>query len=260
MWSVAVVTFVRVFSLNHLLDLTWLVFLASNVGIYCSKVETIVDAGNEQAQNAVDIKTAQRRSFFIYSFSFATRAGTPQQREPITVGPHYLTHRLYFPCGRKPERPEETHDFWQSVDYSFHMRSELRNLAWESNTRDFKGERQVVWSLHHRSPQKPHKFSHKYIQTCYMPGWKCRIRVHRNCIQNQRFVRRLYIQSTIHTKYTMLLGKSLAIVFVLVMSHRLVGQYHISASAGGGGGEGSEPYPVCWVNKGQSENIRVTVA
>ena len=27
---------------------------------------------------------------FIYLFNFATRAGSPQQREPITVGPYYL--------------------------------------------------------------------------------------------------------------------------------------------------------------------------
>ena len=52
----------------------------------------------------------------------------PQQRETITVGPHYLTHPVYFPCGRKPERPEETHDFRQSVDfYSFHMRTEFES-------------------------------------------------------------------------------------------------------------------------------------
>ena len=33
-------------------------------------------------------------------------------------------HIVNFPCGRKPEYPEETHDFRQSVDfYSFHMRT-----------------------------------------------------------------------------------------------------------------------------------------
>ena len=43
---------------------------------------------------------------------------------PITVGPFCLTHPVNFPCGRKPEYPEETHDFRQSVDfYSFHMRT-----------------------------------------------------------------------------------------------------------------------------------------
>ena len=51
-------------------------------------------------------------------FSFPTRAGSPQQREPITVGPYYLTHPVNFPCGRKPEYPKKTHDFRQSVDYA----------------------------------------------------------------------------------------------------------------------------------------------
>ena len=33
---------------------------------------------------------------FIYLFSFAQRGGSPQQREPITVGPYYLTHPVKF--------------------------------------------------------------------------------------------------------------------------------------------------------------------
>ena len=46
---------------------------------------------------------------------------------PITVDPFCLTHPVNFPCGRKPEYPEETHDFQQSVDfYSFHMRNWVR--------------------------------------------------------------------------------------------------------------------------------------
>ena len=60
---------------------------------------------------------------FIY-LALPTRAGSPQQHMPITVGPFCLTHPVNFPCGRKPEYPEETHDFRQSVDfYSFHMRT-----------------------------------------------------------------------------------------------------------------------------------------
>ena len=38
-----------------------------------------------------------------YLVSFATRAGTPQQHEPITVGLHYLTHPVYFPVGGNPQ-------------------------------------------------------------------------------------------------------------------------------------------------------------
>jgi hypothetical protein len=30
-----------------------------------------------------------------------------------------LTHPVNFPCGRKPEHPEKTHDFRQSVDRLF---------------------------------------------------------------------------------------------------------------------------------------------
>ena len=60
---------------------------------------------------------------FIY-LAFPTRAGSLQQHKPVTVGPFCLTHPVNFPCGRKPEYPEETHDFRQSIDfYSFHMRT-----------------------------------------------------------------------------------------------------------------------------------------
>jgi hypothetical protein len=73
---------------------------------------------------------------FIYLFIYLalpTRAGSPQQHMPITVGPFCLTHPVNFPCGRKPEYPEETHDFRQSVDfYSFHMRTGFES-HWESS-------------------------------------------------------------------------------------------------------------------------------
>ncbi len=46
---------------------------------------------------------------FIYLTS-PTRAGSPQQLMPNTVGPHYLTHPVNFPCGSKQEYPEKTHD------------------------------------------------------------------------------------------------------------------------------------------------------
>ena len=66
--------------------------------------------------------------FILLFFSFSARAGTPQQREPITVGRFHLTHSVYFPCGRKPECPEETQNFRQNVDfYSFHMRTEFES-------------------------------------------------------------------------------------------------------------------------------------
>ena len=64
------------------------------------------------------------KSHILFYLALPTRAGSPQQHMPITVGPFCLTHPVNFPCGRKPEYPEETHDFRQSVDfYSFHMRT-----------------------------------------------------------------------------------------------------------------------------------------
>jgi hypothetical protein len=65
---------------------------------------------------------------------------------PITVGPHYLTHPVNFPCGRKPEYPEKTHDLPQSVDLcSSHMRTGFEShwrtlLGFELSTLEVKGE------------------------------------------------------------------------------------------------------------------------
>jgi hypothetical protein len=48
-----------------------------------------------------------------------------------------LTHPVNFPCGRKPEHPEKTHDFRQSVDRLFKTsRFEL-----------FKQDNKVTWIL-----------------------------------------------------------------------------------------------------------------
>ena len=58
-----------------------------------------------------------RNNLFIL-FSLATKAGSAQQREPITVGPYYLSRPVNFPCAREPEYPEKTQDIWQSVDYA----------------------------------------------------------------------------------------------------------------------------------------------
>jgi hypothetical protein len=61
-------------------------------------------------------ETGKQMYLFIY-LALPTRAGSPHQHMPITVGPFCLTHPVNFPCGRKPEYPEETHDFRQSVFY-----------------------------------------------------------------------------------------------------------------------------------------------
>jgi hypothetical protein len=63
-----------------------------------------------------------------------TRAGSPCTTAYANYcGPFYLTHPVNFPCGRKPEYPEKTHDFRQSVDfYSFRMRTGAKS-HWESS-------------------------------------------------------------------------------------------------------------------------------
>ena len=74
-----------------------------------------------QATILQSVKAEKQVYLFIY-LALPARAGSPQQHMPITVGPFCLTHPVNFPCGRKPEYPEETHDSRQSVDfYSFHM-------------------------------------------------------------------------------------------------------------------------------------------
>jgi hypothetical protein len=40
-----------------------------------------------------------------------------------------LTHPVNFPCGRKPERPEKTHDFRKSVDWLFSHESTHESIA-----------------------------------------------------------------------------------------------------------------------------------
>jgi hypothetical protein len=47
----------------------------------------------------------------------------------ITVGPFYLTRPVNFPCGRKPEYPEKTHDFRQSVDFLLFSREDWVRVA-----------------------------------------------------------------------------------------------------------------------------------
>ena len=54
----------------------------------------------------LNCRTSPRCEKNIYLFSFATREVSPQQREPITVGPYYSAQPVNFPCGRKPEYPQ----------------------------------------------------------------------------------------------------------------------------------------------------------
>jgi hypothetical protein len=47
-----------------------------------------------------------------------------------------LTHPVNFPCGRKPEHPEKTHDFRQSVDRLFSHESIARIEPTNSEVKD----------------------------------------------------------------------------------------------------------------------------
>jgi hypothetical protein len=85
------------------------------------EINVLLETGKPESTEQVLILL--RTKIFIY-LALPTRAGSPQQHMPITVGPFCLTHPVNFPCESKPEYPEETHDFRQSVDfYSFHMRT-----------------------------------------------------------------------------------------------------------------------------------------
>ena len=89
-----------------------------------STSHVIISSPNLAHEMRVRVTCGHCNEIFIVSkclllyilFSLATGAGSPQQREPITVGPYYLPHPVNFPRGRKPEYPEKTHDFRQSVD------------------------------------------------------------------------------------------------------------------------------------------------
>ena len=96
--------------------------------------------------------------FFIL-FSFATKVGSPQQREPITVSPYYLATLSTFPVrGNRSTRRKPTifsraliilfsHEDWGWVQIKMNLTG--------NRTRNLRGERQVVWPLHHRSPCGP---------------------------------------------------------------------------------------------------------
>jgi hypothetical protein len=64
---------------------------------------------------------------------------------------YYFPNCVYpcqFPCGRKPECPEKTHNFWQSIDRLYSHES----IAKIEPTISALGERHLLRRLHHRSP------------------------------------------------------------------------------------------------------------
>ena len=80
----------------------------------------------------------------FYFINFATRAGSPQQREPITVGPYYLSHLVNIPCGRKPEYPEKKMTFGRALTILFSHEYWVRVYLTGDRTRNLRGEKRVV--------------------------------------------------------------------------------------------------------------------
>jgi hypothetical protein len=115
--------------------------------------------GSAHAWLDISARVGTRLNIYLFIYlALPTRAGSPQQHMPITVGPFCLTHPANFPCGRKPEYPEETHDFRQSVDfYSFRMgtgfESHWESSHWDLNLRSqrWKASALTTW------PPKPLK-------------------------------------------------------------------------------------------------------
>ena len=87
--------------------------------------------------------------FFL--FSFATRAGSPQQREPITLGPCYLAHPSQLPVGGNRSTRGKPTTFGRALTILFshedwfriHIKMTL--LGIELGTLEVKGE----WSDHY---------------------------------------------------------------------------------------------------------------
>jgi hypothetical protein len=120
---------------------------------------------------------------------------------PITVGPFCLTHPVDFPCGRKPEYLEGTHDLRQSVGfYSFHMRTGFES-HWESSHWDL-SLRPQRWkaSALTTSPPKPPLFWH-----CLSQFWNKLLTTCNNLVDIIRLVARLFQQVRCSHDITILL-------------------------------------------------------
>ena len=94
----------------------------------------------------------------LFLFSFATRAGSPQQREPITVGPNPPVN---FPCGSTREKATTfsrtltmffSHKDWPTLRWTHKdwVRAYIKMNLTGDWTLNLRGERRVVWPLHHQ--------------------------------------------------------------------------------------------------------------
>ena len=94
----------------------------------------------------INLRGVSTKLFFL--FNFATRAGSPQQREPITVAPNYLPTLSTFPVGGNRSTRRKPTTFGRALTILFSHEDWVRvhikmNLTGD-RTRNVRGERRVV--------------------------------------------------------------------------------------------------------------------
>ena len=86
--------------------------------------------------------------FYFILLSFATRAGSPQQREPISVDLYYLTHLSTFPVGGNRSTRRKPTTFGRALTILFlhedWVRVHIKMNLTGDRTRNLRGEKQVV--------------------------------------------------------------------------------------------------------------------
>ena len=87
------------------------------------------------------LKEIFNRSAHCILFSLATRVGSSQKRQPITVGPYHVSHPVNFPCGGKPKK---SHDVRHSLDYTFSHEDWVQVHLNGDRTRGLRDEGRVV--------------------------------------------------------------------------------------------------------------------
>ena len=84
----------------------------------------------------------------ISFINFHTRAGSPQQREPITVGPYYLSYPVNLPAGGNRSTRRKPTTFGRALTILFSHEDWVLVYLTGDRTRSLRGERRVVCSLH----------------------------------------------------------------------------------------------------------------
>ena len=84
---------------------------------------------------------------FIYLFSFATRAGSPQQGEPVAVGPYYLTPLSTFSVGGNRSTRRKPTTFGRALTILFSHEDWVR-VHIKLCTINLLGNRFVLWFVY----------------------------------------------------------------------------------------------------------------